>query len=72
MGKDRVAGGAESTVPVWEGLEGLVREQAQRFIQRILEEEITELLGRRKSERKAAVDASRAIATGTGSRGDGR
>ena len=52
-------GGAEgaSTAPMWEALEGMVRSKAQEFIQQILEEEVTELLGREKSERRAAVDA---------------
>jgi transposase-like protein len=38
--------------PVWETLESFVREQVQQFIQRLLEEEVTELLGRRKSARR--------------------
>ena len=36
---------------MWESLERAVREKAQEFIQQILEEEVTELLGREKSER---------------------
>ena len=36
--------------PMWETLEGMVREKAQEFIQQIMEEEVTELLGREKSE----------------------
>jgi transposase-like protein len=56
--KNDIAGPpTKSTTPMWEGLEGLVREKAQEFIQQILEEEVTELLGRGKSERRAAVDA---------------
>lgn len=35
----------------------MVREKAQEFIQHILEEEVTELLGREKSERREMVDA---------------
>jgi len=56
MGKDRQAGTGVSSEEVWDRLEELVREQAQAFVQRILEEEVTELLGRRKSQRKAEVD----------------
>jgi transposase-like protein len=41
-----------STV-VWENLDQFAREQVQGFIQRLLEEEVTELLGRAKSERRA-------------------
>jgi len=57
MKKDIAGPTPESSTPIWEGLEGLVREKAQEFIQQILEEEVTELLGRGKSERRAAVDA---------------
>lgn len=47
-------------------MESLVREKAQELIQEILEEEVTELLGRRKSERKAAVDAPKGYRNGHG------
>ena len=40
----------------WEVLEEFVRAKVQAFIQELLEEEVTELLGRRKSERRAPVD----------------
>lgn len=66
MRKDIAGRETESTAPVWESLEGLVREKAQEFIQEILEEEVTELLGRRKSERRAAVDASPGYRNGHG------
>ena len=46
-----------SSRPMWETLKGMVREKAQEFIQQIMEEEVTELLGREKSERRRAVDA---------------
>ena len=39
-------------------LEGMVREKVQEFIQQIMEEEVTELLGREKSERRSAVTAT--------------
>ena len=35
-----------SSRPIWETLEGMVREKVQEFIQQIMEEEVTELLGR--------------------------
>lgn len=44
----------------------MVREQAQAFIQQILEEEVTELLGREKSERREAVDAPSGYRNGYG------
>jgi putative transposase len=38
-------------------LEDFVREHVQQFIQALLEEEVTELLGRTKSARREVVDA---------------
>ena len=42
---------------VWENLEEWVRGKVQELIQSLLEEEITELLGRKRSERRQAVDS---------------
>ena len=61
-----------SSRPMWETLEGMVREKAQEFIQQIMEEEVTELLGREKSERRSTVDSARATATDMASRGGKR
>ena len=66
MGKDRKAGVGVSSAEVWDRLEELVREQAQAFVQRILEEEVTEFLARRKSERKAGVDGVAGYRNGYG------
>jgi putative transposase len=43
-----------------------VREPIQRFIQALLEEEVTALLGRPKSARRAAVDAPKGLRNGYG------
>jgi putative transposase len=51
---------------IWERLEAFVREQVQQLIQALLEEEITALLGRPKSARRAAVDASQGMRNGYG------
>jgi putative transposase len=51
---------------MWERLEGFVREHIQRFIQALLEEEVTALLGRPKSARRAAVDAAVGMRNGYG------
>jgi len=56
MGKQTTNGGQPSII-VWDNLEEWVRKKVQDFIQSLLEEEITELLGRRKSERRQAVDS---------------
>src|SRR5262249_25294944 len=50
----------------WERLEDFVREHVQRFIQALLEEEITELLGRTKSARREGVDATPGYRNGSG------
>jgi putative transposase len=57
---------ASSSSPMWERLEGFVREHIQRFIQTLLEEEVTALLGRPKSARRAAVDAPAGMRNGYG------
>ena len=50
----------------WERLEEFVREHVQRFIQTLLEEEVTELLGRTKSARREVVDATPGYRNGYG------
>src|SRR5919109_3324877 len=50
----------------WERLEDFVREHVQRFIQALLEEEVTELLGRTKSARREAIDATPGYRNGYG------
>jgi putative transposase len=55
MEKQTTTGNQASRV-VWDNLEEWVRKKVQEFIQSLLEEEIAELLGRRKSERRKPVD----------------
>jgi transposase-like protein len=55
-----------SSIPLWENLEEWVRTQVQTFVQDLLEAEVTELLGRRKSERRAAVDGAPGYRNGYG------
>lgn len=43
--------------PVWATLETYAREQIQQFVQRMLEEEVDDLLGRKKSERRTEESA---------------
>ena len=56
MSKDTREAEVESTVG-WGELEEFVRDKVQELIQAVLEEEVTELLGRSKSERRTGVDA---------------
>ena len=65
MGKQTTKGEQPSRV-VWDDLEEWVREKVQEFIQSLLEEEITELLGRRKWERHKVIDSEPAYRNGYG------
>ena len=65
MGKQTITGNQASRI-VWDNLEEWVRRKVQEFIQSLLEEEIAELLGRQKSERRKAVDGSPAYRNGYG------
>ena len=57
MQKDRRDGRDVPAGPEWGTLEAWTRLQVQEFVQRLLEEEVTALLGRERSERRQAVDA---------------
>jgi len=52
--------------PRWETLEDYARLTIQEFVQTLIEEEVTALLGRRPSERGAAVDAPAGYRNGYG------
>jgi len=58
--------GSQTPRIVWDNLEEWVRGKVQEFIQALLEEEITELLGRKKSERRKAVDSPATYRNGHG------
>ena len=51
---------------IWESLEAMARQRIQDFVQCLLEEEVTTLVGRRKSERREAVDAPAVYRNGRG------
>lgn len=65
MGKQTITGNQASRI-VWDNLEEWVRRKVQEFIQSLLEEEIAELLGRQKSERRKTVDGSASYRNGYG------
>ena len=52
----KMRAGDAASRPTWDTLEAFARGQVQGFIQQLLEDEVTELLGRVKSARRAAVD----------------
>jgi transposase-like protein len=56
----------ESSSAVWDYLEELVRMKVREFIQTLLEDEVTELLRRGKSERRDALDSPLVYRNGYG------
>jgi putative transposase len=52
--------------PAWEALEAYAREGIRRLLQHLLEEEMEEVLGRRRYERRAGVDAAPGYRNGFG------
>ncbi len=65
MKKQNIEEGTGSRV-VWDNLEGWARGRIQRALQDVLEEEVTELLGRLKSERRKPVDEAGGYRNGYG------
>ena len=51
---------------IWDDLDEWARLKVQEFIQSLLEDEATELLGRRKSERRKVVDSPPVYRNGYG------
>lgn len=52
--------------PEWETLESFARERIQHWLQKLLEEEVTDLLGREKSVRRSLFDAPAGYRNGYG------
>jgi transposase-like protein len=46
---------------IWESLEAMARERIQQFVQALLEEEVTALVGRRRSARRPPVEEGPAV-----------
>lgn len=66
MRKNIINSTDSSTAIVFGSLESMVRQQAQAFIQRLLEEEVEDLLGRAKHARKPDVDPPAGYRNGYG------
>ncbi|WP_447974627.1 IS256 family transposase [Nitrospira sp. Kam-Ns4a] len=66
MQEQNTGNGSPSSQEWWEHLEDFVRGHIQRFIQSLVEDEVTERLGRKKSARRAAVDAPEGYRNGYG------
>src|SRR5690606_33475406 len=56
----------EASRVTWENLERTVRGHLQGYLQFLLEEEVTDVLGRAKYQRKAAVDGREGYRNGYG------
>lgn len=64
--KKLTTGHKESSSGVWDYLEELVRLKVREFIQTLMEDEVTELLRRGKSERREALDSPPVYRNGYG------
>ena len=64
--KKQSTGRAEESTVTRNNLEQWIRGHVQGFIQRVLEEEVTDLLGRQKSVRRQPVDTSAGYRNGYG------
>ena len=56
----------ESSNMIWDNLEEMVRMRVRDYIQKLMEAEVEELLGRQKSERRKMVDSPLAYRNGHG------
>jgi putative transposase len=64
--RKQTTNGSHPSIVVWENLEEWARKKVQEFIQCVLEEEVTGLLGRQKSERRQAIDSPPVYRNGYG------
>lgn len=64
--RKKTTGSGLTSRPSWEELEEFVRVRVQEFIQEILEEEVTDLLERRRYERRTLVDSKPGYRNGHG------
>lgn len=64
--RKQTTNGKQPSIVVWDNLEEWVRVKVQEFIQSLLEEEIAELLGRQKSERRQILDSQPVYRNGHG------
>ena len=64
--KEQSIGGATTSRPVWETLEAFARQSVQQLLQRLLEEEVEQGLGRGRYARRRGVDAGPGYRNGYG------
>src|SRR2546427_7069568 len=64
--KEKSTGTGAESRPTWESLEALARQGVQRLLQQLLEEEVEQVVGRRRYERRDGVDAAPGYRNGLG------
>lgn len=64
--REKTTEGSSESRATWDVLETLMRQRVQMWLQDLLEEEVSELLGREKSERRKEIDAVRGYRNGHG------
>ncbi len=67
--REKTTEAVAASSPTWGTLETFARQSVQQFLQRLLEEEVDDLLGRARYARRDPVDAGPATATASASRG---
>jgi transposase-like protein len=55
-----------ASIPCWETLDSFARQAVQQLLQQVLEAEVDQLLGRRRSERRSSVDPQAGSRNGHG------
>jgi transposase-like protein len=64
--KHQTTAEATASMPCWESLEAFARQGVQQLLQKVLEEEVEQLLGRRRSQRRSLVDSQAGYRNGYG------
>src|SRR5215510_114169 len=64
--KEKSTGARAESRPIWETLETFARQGIQRLLQQLLEEEMEQVLGRRRYERRDGIDAAPGYRNGFG------
>jgi transposase-like protein len=64
--KERNTEGEQTSSPTWEALEAFARAGVQRLLQQVLEDEVEQVLGRGRYERRPGVDPAPGYRNGFG------
>jgi putative transposase len=64
--KEKTTEGVAASSPTWEALEAFARAGVQRLLQQVLEEEVDEVLGRGRYERRRGIDPAPGYRNGFG------